>query len=168
MYCSLCGDTFIAWDQRMLNQLSDGQRPKFPAVLRRKYTCDRSLLRARTLGNSSTAVANNVHKLHTNEWLLRHTAYCERHKKGLESFNLPIPEAPLPPKFLTPRWFALLCSSETSWNECMSSWLQQHLCMRQFWRLTLGAAANTATNVGNKKGEIVVSVLTSSEDLSCH
>ena len=36
MYCSLCGGTFIAWDQRMLDQLSDGQRSKFPAVLTRK------------------------------------------------------------------------------------------------------------------------------------
>ena len=45
MYCSLCGGTFIAWDQHMLDQLSDGQRSKFPAVLTRKYAEVVSFLR---------------------------------------------------------------------------------------------------------------------------
>lgn len=186
MYCSLCGGTYIAWDQRMLDQLSDGQRSKFPAVLTRKYACDRSvvsLLRARTLGNSSTALANNVHELHTNEWLLRHTAYlsdCKRHKKGLQSFHLPIPqyeEAPLPPKFPTPRWFASVLVRDTM--ERMPELLAAATSIygtvlkidstKKITKKLQGAAANTAawaTNVGNEKGEIVASVLTSSEDLS--
>ena len=70
MYCPLGGGTFIVWDQRMLDQLSDGQCSKVLAVLTKKYACDRSvvsLLRGRTLGNSSRAVANNIHELHTNE-----------------------------------------------------------------------------------------------------
>ena len=115
MYCFVCNDTFIAQDQRLLNQLSDGQHSKFIVLLTRRYACDQSvvsLLRARTIGNSSTAVANNIHELHTNEWLLRHTAFlsdCERHKRSLQSFNQPVreyDEATLPPKFPQPRWFA--------------------------------------------------------------
>ena len=142
-----------------------------------------TLLRARTLGNSSTAVFNNIHELHTNEWLLRHTAYlsdCERHKKGLESFYLPVPqydEAPLPLKFPTPRWFAsmfvrdimkrmpeLLAAATSIYGKVLKI-----NSTKKITKKLQEAAANIAawaTNVGNEKGETVISVLTSSEDLS--
>ena len=106
---------FIVWDQVYAWWALRWTTLKVSNSAHKKYAgaCSVvSLLRACTLDNSSTAVANNVHELHTNEWLLRHTAYlsdCERQNKRLESFNLPIPqynEAPLPPKFPTPRWFA--------------------------------------------------------------
>ena len=47
----------------MVSQLVDGVRARFPVVLTRKYACDRSimsLLRARTLGNSTSALRNNL------------------------------------------------------------------------------------------------------------
>ena len=50
-----CGGTFIAWDQRLLAQLTDGMRALFPAVLTRKYAGDKAIvamMRPRTLGKS--------------------------------------------------------------------------------------------------------------------
>lgn len=54
-----CKGTYIAWDSRMLEQLADGVRAHFPAVLTRKYACDRSvitLLRSRTLGKIERSI----------------------------------------------------------------------------------------------------------------
>ena len=59
MGCGSCKGTFIAWDLRILNQLPEGVRARFPVVLTYKYACDRAViaaLRARTLGNSPTAL----------------------------------------------------------------------------------------------------------------
>ena len=67
-----CNGTFLAWDERMLNQLTDGHRARFPVVLTRKYACDQSvisLMRSRTIGNSSSALKNNIEELHSQAWL---------------------------------------------------------------------------------------------------
>ena len=70
----------------------------FPVVLTRKYTCDRAvvtLLWARTLGNSPTALRHNLQEVHSEEWLrrqLRYLADCESHRKGLQQFGQPTPE----------------------------------------------------------------------------
>ena len=74
MDCNACNGTYIAWDSRMLEQLTDGVRARFPVILTYKYACDFaliSLLRARTLGNSPTALQNNIQELHSEEWLRR-------------------------------------------------------------------------------------------------
>lgn len=64
--CSECRGTYIAYDARLLSQLPDGIRCRFPIVLTHKYACDLSvvaLLRARTLGNSTSALQNNLQVL---------------------------------------------------------------------------------------------------------
>ena len=61
MDCRSCKGTFVAWDLRILDQLPEGIRARFPVVLTYKYACDRAViaaLRARTLGNSPTAPRN--------------------------------------------------------------------------------------------------------------
>ena len=79
----------------MLSQLPDGVRAHFPIILTRKYACDRAvigLLRSRTLGNSSTALRNNLQEVHTEEWLRKQLCYltdCERHRKSLQGLCLP-------------------------------------------------------------------------------
>ena len=86
MDCNCCKGTYIAWDSRVLSQLPDGVRSRFPVILTHKYACDISvvnLLRSRTLGNSSTALQNNVTELHTEEWSRRVMWYltdCQRHR----------------------------------------------------------------------------------------
>jgi hypothetical protein len=69
-FCKGCNGTFIAWDKRTLDLLPDGVRNKFPVVLTHKYACDVSvisLLRSRTLGNSPSALQNNICELHSEE-----------------------------------------------------------------------------------------------------
>ena len=86
MECNVCNGTFISWDNRMLQQLTVDVRSRFPAVLTRKYGCDMAvvgLLRARTLGNSPTALCHNLHEVHSEEWMRKQLSYlgdCERHR----------------------------------------------------------------------------------------
>ena len=70
----------------MLNQLTSDVCAWFPAVLTYKCACDQAvvtLFRARTLGNSSTALRNNILEVHSEEWLKKQLSYlgdCHRHK----------------------------------------------------------------------------------------
>ena len=185
MYCSVCNGTFLAWDHRMLEQLTDGVKATFPVVLTRKYACDVavvSLLRARTLGNSPSALRNNLHELHSEEHLrrqLRYSSCCERHHKGLQSFQQTVPHYQKTlefPFFPTAQWFlavyvwdvwsilpALLVAATSAYGSILKIDSTKKICKK-----FQGAAADTAnwsTNVGNERGEIVQSVVTSSEDL---
>ena len=69
-----------------------------------------SLMRAWTAGNSLTAMRNNLHKLHSEEWLKKQLMYlteCQRHKRGmtvLGQVEVNYKEAiPFPP-FPTYKW----------------------------------------------------------------
>ena len=175
MDCRACSGTFISWDRHIVCQLADGVQARFQVVLTRMYACDQ-VLRRRGLGNSPSALQSTLHELHSEEWLrshLDHLTNCQRHKKGLSSLNLAIPNyqqpAP-PPSFLKPQWFL------AAYVRCGRGWTS-------FWRLQRpsilkidstnkvckklqGADAGTAawtTNVGNERGEIFQSVLTASE-----
>ena len=183
MECGLCGGTFISWDDRMLQQLVDGLRGQFPAVLTRKYAADKavlSLLWARTLGNSPTALANNLREAHSAEWLQRTLSYlddCERHRRSAQTFHQPVPiyrEAPTFPTFPGAKWFlsvyvrdvwsrlpSLLAAATSVYGSILKI-----DSTKKITKKLQGAAANTAawcTNVGNERGELVVSVLTASE-----
>ena len=100
MDCNACNSTFETWDNRMLEQLSDGVRAHFPAILTWKYACDQSvvtLLRSRILGNSSTVLHNQLEEVHREEWLRKQLHYisdCQRHKRGLEQFHQLVPLRP--------------------------------------------------------------------------
>ena len=72
MDCGTCKGAYLAWDHRFLCQLLGGMSCRFPIVLTHKYACGMAvvvLLRARTAGNSFTAVRNNLHEVHSEEWL---------------------------------------------------------------------------------------------------
>lgn len=81
----------------MLEQMVAGMRARFPAVLTWKYAADEaviSLLRARTLGNSPTAMANNIREAHSQDWLKRALIYldeCARHKRSAQAFKVQVP-----------------------------------------------------------------------------
>ena len=100
-----CKGTFAAWDERLaiirdiiilsfasynenriMNQLVDAKRAHFPAVLTYKKACDRSvitMLRGRTLGNSSSALRNGILEIHSEEWLKKKLIYlsdCKAHR----------------------------------------------------------------------------------------
>lgn len=84
MECVACKKTFIAYDGRLLGQLLIDLCARFPVVLTRKYAYDQAvvaLMRFCTLGNSPTAVFNDVSELHSEEWMRSAAAYlsdCQR------------------------------------------------------------------------------------------
>lgn len=76
--CNECNGTFILWDRRILGQLPDGLWTRFPVVMTHKFACDVavvSLLRSRTLRNSSTALHNNILELQSEEWSRQYLWY---------------------------------------------------------------------------------------------
>jgi len=186
MDCLSCNGTYIAWDSRILEQLNDGVRARFPAVLTHKYACDRSvvsLLRSRTLGNSPTALQHNIHELHSDAWLRAQLSYlsdCERHKLGRQSMGQPAAvylEAPTFRHVPCAKWFLAcyvrdVCSRLPELKAAATSIFGSILKMdstKKICRKLQGAAAATAswaTSVGNESGEVVISVLTTSEDLA--
>jgi hypothetical protein len=112
--CSSCNGTFLSYDYRLLQKLPDDVNARFPIVLTRKFAADQSivaLLRASLIGNSPTALCNDVRELHTEEWMRNTVAYlsdCKRHKTDRErkkqlscTYDSP-PELKNPP---TPKWF---------------------------------------------------------------
>ena len=181
MDCRACSGTFISWDHRMLNQLSEGVRARFPVLLTHKYACDQSvvdLLRSRTLGNSPTALRNTLHELHSEEWLrgqLDFLTACQRHKKGLASPMTYLQPSP-PPPFPSSRWFlaayvrdvwsrmdSLLAAATSTYGSILKIDSTKKICKK-----LQGSEAGTAswmTNVGNERGEVLLSVLTTSESV---
>ena len=186
MECRACSGIFIAWDPRILNQLATGVRARFPVLVTCKYACDQSviaLLHSRTLGNSPTALRNTLHEIHSEEWLRNQLAYltrCQRNKNSYQSLHLPVPEyqKPLPfPPFPTSKWFLaayvrdvwsrmddLLAAATSTHGSILKIDLTKKICKK-----LQGADANTAsraTNVGNERGEVLMTVLTTSEAIS--
>ena len=186
MSCKVCEGTFVSWDHRMLEQLTDGVKAHFPVILTRKYACDQAvvtLLRARTLGNSPSALQHNLQEVHSEEWLRKQLCYlsdCERHRKGLQQLQQPIPHykeaTPFQP-FYSPKWFlavyvrdvwsrlpTLLAAATSIYGSILKVDSTKKICKK-----LQGAAANSvqwATNIGNERGEIVISILTESEGIS--
>ena len=167
----------------MLGQLADGVRVQFPVTLTYRYACDIaivSLLRARTLGNSPSALCNNLLEVHSEEWLRRQLGYlsdCVRHRAGLVRMGVTPPEYEEVgsfPKFPTAKWFlavyvrdvwsrlpSLLAALTSTYGKILKVDSTKKVC-----RKLQGKAANTAswaTSVGNERGEVVFTVLTSSE-----
>ena len=137
-------------------------------------------MRSRPLGNSSSAMQSNIQELHSQAWLWRvlsYTSDCDRHRKGVLSMMQPLPVYERPPSFKrlpTAAWFRLtyvrdvysridvLKAAATSvYGTILKIDSTKKICKK-----LQGLAANKAswaTNVGNERGEIVQSVLTSSE-----
>lgn len=111
----LLSGTFIAWDNRILNQLADGLRARFPVILTRKYACDQSvitMLRARTFGNSPAALQHNIQELHSKMWLSKTLSYLtdvERLRKARFSLmgerETEFDIVPTMQQFPTAKWF---------------------------------------------------------------
>lgn len=184
--CRSCKGTFISYDSRLLGQLPDAIKMRFPIVLTRKFACDQAvvaLMRARTMGNSPTAVFNDVWELHSEEWIRRTIMYlddCKRHKKTQSDMNLPVrsyENVPTLKSTPTQKWFLatyvrdvwsrlpILKSSAAS----IYGPILKIDSTKKITKKLQGKCANSAswcTNVGNERGEILLSLLTTSESLS--
>ena len=183
MDCRRCGGTLIAWDERVLEQLPEGVRARFPVVLTNKYASDRaviSFLRARTLGNSPSVMKHNLQEQHTETHLRKVELYlhdCYRYKVGRTNLHLPAPDFQPPPQlglFRSAKWFlaayvrdvwsrlpALRAAVTSTFGTILKIDSTKKVCKK-----LQGECANMAswtTNVGNERGEVVISVLTESE-----
>jgi hypothetical protein len=184
-FCKGCNSTFIAWDKRILDLLPDRVRNKFPVVLTYKYACDASvisLLRSRTLGNSPSALQNNICELHSEEWMRKCVSYlsaCQQHRAAAHTFGQSPVEYQKEQQLKNPpsaRWF-LACYVRDVYNRLdylravTTSVYGRILKIDSTKKITKklqGAEASTAswvTNVGNEKGEVLNSIVTTSESM---
>ena len=183
MDCSGCNGTYISWDSRILEQLPYALRIKFPAVLTYKYACDNSvisLLRSRTIGNSSTAFQDNLSELHTDCWLRKNAEYlrsCIKHADGLSLMGLPpqtYEEAVMYKVIPNAKWFlasyardvwsrleSLKASITSVFGDVLKIDATKKVCKKLAGECA--HSASFALNIGNERGEIVQSVLISSE-----
>ena len=183
MHCT-CGRTYAAWEKRTMDQLPYALLVKFPAILTYKYTCDISvisMLRSRTLGNSSTAIQNSLCEIHSEYWLKRHTEYlhdCMKHKESFINFNQTQPiiyERANQFKVLPcGKWFlaayardvfSRLPSLKASITSVFGDVIKTD-STKNILRKLAGDSRNPAswvTNVENEYGAILQCVLTSSE-----
>lgn len=184
--CGDCKKTFISNNSQLMEQLPHDLLIRFPAVVTRKYACDKSvvsLMRSRTLGNSPTALCNNIKERHTEEWMSKTIAYlsdCERHRKGRENMRLVPIDYDKPPEFNglpSAKWFLAVYTRDV-WSRlpllkaCATSVYGNILKIdstKKITRKLQGTAAKSAswsTNVGNERGEVLISLMTTSESLS--
>ncbi len=184
--CRNCKGTFISYDSRLLEQLPLDLRSRFPIVLTRKFACDKSvvtLMRGRTFGNSPTGVCNEVKEIHSEQWMRQAIAYisdCKRQKTSKERLRLEEVTYPSLPSYKSPpspKWFLgvyvrdvwsrlqLLKASATS----IYGSILKIDSTKKITRKLQGTAAKSVSwccNIGNEKGEVLISILTTSESLS--
>ena len=183
MDCKVCHRTFISWDSRILEQLGDGVRARFSVVLTHNYACDQaviSLLRACTVGNSSTAFQHNLWEVHSEEWLRKQLLYltdCQRHQKSLQTMKLPQPlyqETTHFPNFPTASWLLstyvldvwsrlpfLMAMVTSTFVGILKIDSTKKVCKKL--QGSSAGSASWATNIGNERGEILQCVLIASE-----
>uniref|UniRef100_UPI00358E8398 uncharacterized protein n=1 Tax=Myxine glutinosa TaxID=7769 RepID=UPI00358E8398 len=183
MDCGRCKGTFIAYDSRLLEQLADGPKSVFPALLTYKYACDRavvSLLRSRTLGNSPTALQHNLQELHSEEWLrkqMRYLSDCRQHMKGLQGMHIQPPryqEAPAFKILPNAKWFLasyvrdvwgrlpeMKASITSTFGAVLKIDATKKVCKKL--QGETGNSASWCMNIGNENGEILLSIITTSE-----
>ncbi|XP_066300424.1 uncharacterized protein [Branchiostoma lanceolatum] len=177
--CKNCRRKLISWSDPILQQLDVGHRQQFPVVLTYHLACDIRvirLLRQRGLGNSSTQLRKKLMEQHTELWMSKTMGYltdCEAFKNVTAS----PPEFADPPSFVPIpkfRWLLnvyvrdikeRLEAVKASITSTFGSVLKMDSTKKMVRKLA-GHASGTAawvTNVGNERGEVLMSVLTASE-----
>ncbi len=187
--CGSCKKTFISWSKDVISQLDPGHRAQFPAVLTYRLACDIkvvTLLRSRTLGNSSALLHHSLEEMHSEAWLRKLLLYltdCEQHKsnvrEGIMRTFLPsgsqqyLPPPPYPGTH-TYKWLLacytqdVLARLEEVKGQITSVYgsILKIDSTKKITKKLSGEAAGTAawaTNVGNEYGQVLMSVMTTSE-----
>ncbi|XP_041658917.1 uncharacterized protein LOC121519884 [Cheilinus undulatus] len=181
--CSRCVIPVCPWSSEVLSQLDPAHRNKFPAVLTTQLALDRkcvTLLKPRTLGNSSSYLQQALEEAHSEEWARRTIEYlsdCELHKKrstltqSVEAhYQQPPPFNPLP----LAQWFESVHANEivghlNEMKGVITSTYGRILKLDSTKKITKKLAGNISdtatwmTNVSNECGQILNCVLTTAE-----
>ncbi|KAJ4944759.1 hypothetical protein JOQ06_013299 [Pogonophryne albipinna] len=181
--CSKCMIPVCPWSEDLLVQLDPAHRNRFPAVLTAQLALDRkcvTMLKPRTVGNSSSYLQQALEEVHSEEWA-RHTiqylADCELHKKRSTMTQSDGAVYMCPPRFsLLPlaQWFETVHANEIlghleEMKGIITSTYGRILKLDSTKKITkklAGAIADTATwmtNVSNECGEVLNCVLTTGE-----
>lgn len=175
--------TFISYDQRLRDQLPIHLSCQFPIIMTWKSACDTSvvsMLRSRTLGNSPTAHYHNILEMHSDTHMrntltyLHVTTKFNEERQGLSQTPYDFPEPPRFKDIPKSKWF-LACYVRDVWSRLdyikasITSTYGSVLKIdstKKICKKLAGQDANTAswvTNVANERGEILQSVVTTSE-----
>ncbi|KAJ4939221.1 hypothetical protein JOQ06_028677 [Pogonophryne albipinna] len=181
--CSKCMIPVCPWSTHLLVQLDPAHRNRFPAVLTAQLTLDRkcvTMLKPRTVGNSSSYLQQALEEVHSEEWA-RHTieylADCELHKKRSTMTQSDVAVYMRPPRFSPlplAQWFETVHANEIlghleEMKGIITSTYGRILKLDSTKKITkklAGAISDTATwmtNVSNECGEVLNCVLTTGE-----
>ncbi|KAJ4925483.1 hypothetical protein JOQ06_018213 [Pogonophryne albipinna] len=181
--CSKCMIPVCPWSADLLVQLDPAHRNRFPVVLTAQLALDRkcvTMLKPRTVGNSSSYLQQALEEVHSEEWA-RHTieylADCELHKKRSTITQSDGAVYTCPPRFRPlplAQWFETVHANEIlghleEMKGIITSTYGRILKLDSTKKITkklAGAIADTATwmtNVSNECGEVLNCVLTTGE-----
>ena len=181
-----CGKTYLSWSDSVLTQLDLGHRMQFPAVLTYKAALDArvvTLLRSRTLGNSPSLLQHYLQELHSEQYLkavLLYLTDCQHHKQvssqGIMRYSSH-EDYSLPPPFPGVRCYKWILACHSQDILARLEELEAHITSvygtvlkidstkkitKKLAEEAKGTAA-WATNIGNERGEVLMSVLTAAE-----
>ncbi|GFR92966.1 hypothetical protein ElyMa_000880800 [Elysia marginata] len=179
--CGKCHKKSPAWNQAILRQLDPAQRLMFPAVLSYKLALDSSIvdeMRDRALGNTPTMLQRKLQEAHYKKYVATVIRYQVTLGKFAAQFvgrtvsaaKAPPPYRPVP----TARWLldvyvsdvhSRLDELKAKVTSTFGTILKMDSTKRVLKKLA-GDAAGTAawsTNIGNEHGQVLMSVLPTSE-----
>ena len=173
--------SFIYYDQRLRDQLPIHLSCQFQIILTWKSACDMSvisMLRSRTLGNSPTALYNNILEMHSDEYMRKVLSYLHvtsRFNQDRSRLAQAEYEFADPPKFtaIPKQKLFLSCYVRDVWSRLdiikasitsMYGGILNIDSIKKVCKKLAGDDANNAswvTNVANERGEVTVCCHTS-------
>ncbi|XP_056458150.1 uncharacterized protein LOC130391786 isoform X2 [Gadus chalcogrammus] len=176
--CSKCMIPVCPWSSEILQQLDPSHRNKFTTQQALDRKCV-TMLRPRTVGNSSSYSQQVLQEVHSEEWARRTIDYltdCEVHKKSCV-LTQSEPVYQQPPTFSRlplAQWFETVHTNEVlghleELKGVITSTYGRILKLDSTKKITkklAGGIENTATwmsNIGNELGQVLNSVLTTGE-----
>ncbi|WAR12544.1 hypothetical protein MAR_026724, partial [Mya arenaria] len=180
LQCKSCNKRYLGWSQSVLNQLDVAHRNLFSAVLTYKYACDVTvvtLLRTRGQGNSANQLRRKLEEEHSQEWMTKTLHYLADCQSVFDSKvvarqavhdpprRVPVPQA----AWLQTVYCHDIMGRVDDIKAAITSTFGRILKMDSTKKVAKKLAgqsrgtASWASNVGNEKGQVLMSVLTSRE-----
>ncbi|XP_053271555.1 uncharacterized protein LOC128429789 isoform X3 [Pleuronectes platessa] len=178
---------FLAWDAAILKQLTPAHQAVFPAILTPRRGVDKQvvrLMRDRTEGNTMVKVWRQVQEGHCEEYLQRKDLYtnllCQLSRPGSimsalgHQYQKPPTRRELPsPRLLRKAYLIYEAEHiEDYRTQIMSTFgkVLKYVSTRKICKKLSGHGRGTAewcTNVANELGQVLMSVFTCEESLTC-